>query len=181
MVHKTPYLIKWNLYSSVFKIHFPYFHSLIGILKKLILVFTYSKQDKEDIKKIWGVVMEEETKKKTKFCSNCGEEIDLNAEICPKCGVRLIGPPKATPTKEYRVIVEEKSPGLAAVLSFFIPGLGQIYNGQIGKGLLLLVLAMLSAGLIIIIIGIIPYLIIWLFSIFDAYSTANRINRGEIP
>ena len=31
-----------------------------------------------------------------------------------------------------------KNPGLAAVLSFFYCGLGQIYNGQIGKGILLL-------------------------------------------
>jgi uncharacterized membrane protein YvbJ len=30
--------------------------------------------------------------KKTKFCSHCGEKIDANAEICPKCGVRLINP-----------------------------------------------------------------------------------------
>ena len=27
---------------------------------------------------------------KTKFCSNCGEKITYNAEICPKCGVRLL-------------------------------------------------------------------------------------------
>ncbi|MDR0911058.1 MAG: zinc ribbon domain-containing protein [Methanobrevibacter sp.] len=26
----------------------------------------------------------------TKFCSNCGKSIDKNAEICPKCGVRVI-------------------------------------------------------------------------------------------
>ena len=25
--------------------------------------------------------------RKTKFCSNCGAEIDINAKICPKCGV----------------------------------------------------------------------------------------------
>ena len=25
----------------------------------------------------------------TKFCSNCGEEIDTKAEICPNCGVRV--------------------------------------------------------------------------------------------
>lgn len=25
----------------------------------------------------------------TKFCSNCGEEIDAKAEICPNCGVRM--------------------------------------------------------------------------------------------
>ncbi|MBS7257474.1 MAG: zinc-ribbon domain-containing protein [Methanobrevibacter sp.] len=23
----------------------------------------------------------------TKFCENCGKEIDYNAVICPKCGV----------------------------------------------------------------------------------------------
>lgn len=28
-----------------------------------------------------------------------------------------------------------KNPGIAAVLSFLITGLGQIYNGQIGKGI----------------------------------------------
>lgn len=27
--------------------------------------------------------------KETKFCSNCGAEIDKKAEICPKCGVRV--------------------------------------------------------------------------------------------
>ena len=26
--------------------------------------------------------------KNTKFCSNCGAEIDIKAEICPKCGVK---------------------------------------------------------------------------------------------
>jgi len=25
-----------------------------------------------------------------KFCSNCGAEIDARAEICPKCGVRVM-------------------------------------------------------------------------------------------
>ena len=32
-----------------------------------------------------------------------------------------------------------KSAGLAAVLSFLIPGLGQIYNGHIVKGLMIVV------------------------------------------
>ncbi|BDC35803.1 MAG: zinc-ribbon domain-containing protein [Candidatus Methanoliparum thermophilum] len=27
--------------------------------------------------------------RRNKFCSNCGAEIDKNAEICPKCGVRV--------------------------------------------------------------------------------------------
>jgi len=34
---------------------------------------------------------------------------------------------------------ERKSTGIAAVLSFFYPGLGQIYNGQILKGVLFVI------------------------------------------
>ncbi|MCX6648559.1 MAG: zinc ribbon domain-containing protein [Candidatus Bathyarchaeota archaeon] len=33
---------------------------------------------------------------KTKFCSNCGATIDKNAEICPKCGVRVSPPPSVS-------------------------------------------------------------------------------------
>ncbi|WP_221412100.1 MULTISPECIES: TM2 domain-containing protein [unclassified Dysgonomonas] len=28
-----------------------------------------------------------------KYCSNCGQVIDINAEICPKCGVRQFTSP----------------------------------------------------------------------------------------
>lgn len=28
--------------------------------------------------------------KKTRFCSNCGAEIDARAKICPKCGVEQV-------------------------------------------------------------------------------------------
>lgn len=68
----------------------------------------------------------------TKFCSNCGAEIAKAAEICPKCGVRVKAP------------VKEKNPGLSAVLEF-VPGLfgflgiGHIYNGNFGKGIIFLV------------------------------------------
>jgi len=31
--------------------------------------------------------------RKTKFCVNCGAEIDAKAEICPKCGVRVARAP----------------------------------------------------------------------------------------
>jgi TM2 domain-containing membrane protein YozV len=57
------------------------------------------------------------------------------------------------------------SPGVAAVLSFFIPGLGQMYKGQIVNGL---------AWLIVVIIGyalfIIPGLILHLLCILGAAS-----------
>jgi TM2 domain-containing membrane protein YozV len=70
-----------------------------------------------------------------------------------------------------------KSPLLAAICSFFIPGLGQVYNGEgILKGLLF------YAGTIIgSLILVIPGLAIWLYGIYNAYNVAQKMNRGEIP
>ena len=46
-----------------------------------------------------------------------------------------------------------KNPGLAAVLSFFFMGLGQIYNGEINKGLIFVVLYAISVAAIFVLIG----------------------------
>lgn len=72
-----------------------------------------------------------------------------------------------------------KSPGLAAVLSFFWPGLGQIYNGQISKGLLFVVLAVVFGWLMMVVIGFLLYPVLWVYGIYDAYRTAERINAGR--
>jgi TM2 domain-containing membrane protein YozV len=76
-----------------------------------------------------------------------------------------------------------KDAGTAAFCSFFIPGLGQVYNGQIEKG------AGFYGGMLFgYIIGwmagfyfffLIPAF--WIYGMYDAYSTANRMNSGEIP
>src|SRR4030042_4051108 len=94
-----------------------------------------------------------------------------------------------------------KNPGLAAVLSFFVVGLGQIYNGQIGKGLLMLVvyytililsLVFFWGGIFSIdtdailtgivgapILGIIV-VCIWISGISGAYRQAEKINCGGL-
>jgi TM2 domain-containing membrane protein YozV len=69
-----------------------------------------------------------------------------------------------------------KSAGLAAVLSFFISGLGQIYNGQILKGLVIIVVQIINGALTTILIGWIPLAIVWVWAIIDAYREAERIN-----
>jgi len=69
-----------------------------------------------------------------------------------------------------------KSPGLAAVLSFFICGLGQIYNGQIVKGLIFLVAYLISWWMMYIIVGFITTPILWIWGIVDAYRVAQKIN-----
>lgn len=60
---------------------------------------------------------------------------------------------------------QKKNPGLAVLLSAFIPGLGQFYNGQIGKGLFFLITWV--------------SLITWPFAVTDAWETATKINQAE--
>jgi TM2 domain-containing membrane protein YozV len=72
-----------------------------------------------------------------------------------------------------------KSAGLAAVLSFFISGLGQIYNGQILKGLVIIVVQIINGALTTILIGWIPLAIVWVWAIIDAYREAERINARQ--
>ena len=72
-----------------------------------------------------------------------------------------------------------KNSGIAAVLSFFISGLGQIYNGQIIKGLVVVVVQSINLALTVILIGWIPFAVVWGWAIFDAYSVAERINAGR--
>lgn len=69
-----------------------------------------------------------------------------------------------------------KNPGLAAVLSFLFTGLGQIYNGQIGKGLLYIGLMVLNVLLMFVIIGLFTTPLFWGWGIYDAYKTAEKLN-----
>ena len=69
-----------------------------------------------------------------------------------------------------------KSPAVAVLCSFFIPGLGQVYDGEIARGIALFLGTL--AGFFIFII---PGLIFWIYGMKDASSVANRMNKREIP
>jgi len=109
--------------------------------------------------------------KETKFCHNCGAEMDIEATTCPTCGLLQ---------HKKNIGGQMKNAGLAAILSFFIAGAGQIYNGQIGKGILLIVLQIINFCLIFVGIGLITYPITWIYGIWDAYTTAERINNEDL-
>ena len=95
------------------------------------------------------------------------------------------------------------NPGVAAALSAFMTGLGQIYCGRIGRGLLImfagpLVLVLffflmvmgsvsgaqtaeqaaggVGAAYILLMVGGFGY---WIFNIYDAYSVACTVNQGS--
>jgi len=70
----------------------------------------------------------------------------------------------------------KKNPILALILSLIICGVGQMYNGQLRKGVIMLV-----ATIIMAIVTLWPIsLIIVLYSMYDAYTTAQKINNGEV-
>lgn len=110
--------------------------------------------------------------KDTKFCPKCGAEISKTANACPKCGAKS----QSNITQQ-----EQKSPFIAGILSLIIFGIGQFYNGQPRKGALLFIGGYFISIILIYFFGYLTYIIIALFSAYDAYTTAEAINRGETP
>jgi TM2 domain-containing membrane protein YozV/RNA polymerase subunit RPABC4/transcription elongation factor Spt4 len=102
--------------------------------------------------------------KKTKFCTNCGSEIDNKAEICPKCGVRQ--------TRSMG-IPGEKSPVIAALLSFLLVGLGQVYIGKTKRGIVLFIACIVFAMTSFLVIPVFGALVCWLGGVYDAYMLAK--------
>ena len=77
--------------------------------------------------------------------------------------------------------MRRKDSGIATLLSFFLPGVGQFYNGQVGKGLgFLLVTIFVNFPLMFVGVGFITGLVTWIWAMIDAHSSAERINRGIV-
>lgn len=102
--------------------------------------------------------------KNIKTCASCGSTMDITAKVCAKCGARVVN----------------KSPFISFVLSLIFPGIGQFYNGQNHKGILLAVGYIVSWILTLILIGAVLAIIIWIYGMYDAYVSAKALNRGEV-
>lgn len=70
-----------------------------------------------------------------------------------------------------------RNPILAAVLSVILSGLGQIYNGQITKGVIFIVVQLINAALTTILIGWLLMPLVGLWATIDAYLVAKRNNE----
>ena len=71
------------------------------------------------------------TNVKEKYCNDCGAVINVNAEICPKCGVRQMAPPMSVQGDDNRWLI-------TLLLCFFggTIGLHSFYNRKITIGIL---------------------------------------------
>ena len=80
----------------------------------------------------------------TKYCHECGENINLKAEICPKCGVRQADSPKPKSKPKPKVNSGENKDGvITLVLCLFFGYLGvhRFFSGHIGIGIVQLLTA----------------------------------------
>ena len=67
-------------------------------------------------------------------------------------------------------VTGEKSPFITLILSFFLPGVGIIYAGRVGLGLVILLLSVLLAAVFV---GI----IFWIYGMYKAYTMCTENNR----
>lgn len=78
-----------------------------------------------------------------------------------------------------QMMVAPKSPGVAVLASFFIPGLGSMISGRSGMGALILCLYVLSWILTIVFIGIVGVFGCWIWGMFQGHADAVAWNRSH--
>jgi TM2 domain-containing membrane protein YozV len=78
-----------------------------------------------------------------KNCPECGAEINLKAEICPKCGVRASPPPGTTRSGRNKIA--------AALLALFlgVAGAHKFYLGNAKMGIIYTLISLTAIGLVI--------------------------------
>lgn len=83
-----------------------------------------------------------------KYCTECGNELKIKAELCPKCGVR------------QTVNSEGSKKIVAGVLALLLGGFGihHFYLGNIGRGIIYLLLCWTFIPALIALIEGITYL-----------------------
>jgi len=135
------------------------------------------------------------------FCQQCGKYNSDGARFCDSCGASLqqapvqqVPPPvyqqpPPPPVYQQQPVYQQmppaqpvfqqgplRSPGIAGVLSFVCCGLGQLYNGETLKGAGLFVGAIIASA----IFNLLGFIVV-LFAIYDAFTTAKKINAGQVP
>ena len=108
-----------------------------------------------------------------KYCTSCGTLINKQAELCPDCGVRQRDPPRSGLDAAVEDLFEGGNPFVAAVLSALFPGLGQIYNRELEKGLAVVVATFLALFSVLVGIGLLLYPAVLLYAVYDAYTVAD--------
>ena len=114
----------------------------------------------------------------TGFCSSCGAALIGKSTTCMKCGYAK------TKYNPMAAGAQYKNEGTGLILSiilglFTICGIGQIYAGKVGKGIGILILGwvLIVAAAFTMGIGLIAYLAIFIWQIFDTKKLCREYNE----
>jgi len=122
------------------------------------------------------------------FCRGCGNRINPSTVICPSCGVATgetspVSQQEAQMAHQRRAsmaTMQQKSASLAIVLSLFFPGVGQLYAGAAGKGIMFIAFSVINFTLMLTVLGAIigvPLQFLnWLISMVNASGEVTRHN-----
>jgi len=125
----------------------------------------------------WGVILRcsyHQDREAIGTCARCGRG------VCDECHVTVNGKNVCKACIGTIASQGHKEPLLALILSFLLPGLGQIYNGDTNNGVILIVGTVASWLMTSVCIGFFLFIGIWTYAMYDAYTRAVKINRGEI-
>ncbi len=73
--------------------------------------------------------------------------------------------------------VRPRGRALGAVVSIFVPGVGSMINGSVGRGVLILIAYLVACALCLVLIGFILAPAVWIWGIVDGALSADRWNR----
>jgi len=86
------------------------------------------------------------------------------------------GPPGFAAAQPAPMMVAPKNPAISLLISFFLPGVGSLINGDTNTGVIILIGAVVSLVLMCIVIGFLTYPVFWIWGMIDAYQGAQRWN-----
>jgi TM2 domain-containing membrane protein YozV len=130
-------------------------------------------------------------------CLHCGKAIvSKRARFCEKCGTKI---PlsnenplnnendnlKINKSNKDNMIRYHKNPYLATLISIF-PGIGQMYNGQVLKGIIikiiwqiLIIIGSIEINITGMAIMLVIFSTLWIYNLADAYRNAKDINENN--
>ncbi len=75
--------------------------------------------------------------------------------------------------------VHPRGRAVGAIVSIFVPGVGSMINGSVGRGFLILVSYLIGVALCLVIIGFLIVPAVWIWAIIDGALSADRWNRAH--
>jgi TM2 domain-containing membrane protein YozV len=73
-------------------------------------------------------------------------------------------------------MVAAKNPAVSLIVSFFLPGVGSMINGDVGVGVVILLIWLVSFPLMFVFIGFFTGAAAFIWGLIDAYQGARRWN-----